>query len=84
MDYPRNDEGEVTAILHPAFDGHDFHPLQHGDPVFKTFEGEDVPFLVPTEDVGQQPPWARPTLVDLTAYFIGRSYLSRERLDNTS
>ena len=38
--FPRDEEGERLAMIHPALQDADFIPVQHGDPVFMAFNGE--------------------------------------------
>lgn len=44
VDFPRNDQGEITARVHPNLIAQDFAPLQTGNLMFQTFEGEDIPY----------------------------------------
>ena len=44
VDYPRDDVGEISAMLHPSIDGKDWAALNPGDPLFLTFDGEDLPY----------------------------------------
>lgn len=43
VDYPRNESGEITAIIHPNLQDQDWKPLHPGDPVFLTFDGKTIP-----------------------------------------
>ncbi|XP_005999315.1 N-acyl-aromatic-L-amino acid amidohydrolase (carboxylate-forming) [Latimeria chalumnae] len=43
-DYPRDENGELSAIIHPDRQDKDFEPLNFGDPVFQTFGGETITY----------------------------------------
>lgn len=43
-DYPKNENGELTAMIHPLLDGCDYESLSSGSPMFITFEGETIPY----------------------------------------
>ena len=40
--FPLNDAGEINACVHPSLIHKDFSEISSGDPLFKTFSGEDV------------------------------------------
>ena len=42
IDYPRNEQGEIQAMIHPQLQYRDYEPLNPGDPMFLTFDGESV------------------------------------------
>ncbi len=42
IDYPRNNKGEIQAMIHPQLQSRDYQALNPGDPMFLTFEGESV------------------------------------------
>ncbi|GBU24193.1 aspartoacylase [Fibrobacteria bacterium R8-3-H12] len=42
IDYPRDSEGNITAIIHPALQGRDFCELKSGMPVFICFDGKEI------------------------------------------
>jgi succinylglutamate desuccinylase len=42
IDYPRDEYGEVKAMIHPQLQFKDYEPLHSGDPMFLTFEGETI------------------------------------------
>jgi aspartoacylase len=42
IDYPRNEEGEIQAMIHPQIQFRDYEPLHPGDPIFITFRGEEI------------------------------------------
>ncbi len=44
IDYPRNDSGEIQAMIHPQIQFKDYEPLHPGDPIFLTFDGEAIAY----------------------------------------
>jgi len=44
VDYPRNSEGEIFAMIHPQLQFQDYKPLNPGDPLFLTFDGEVITY----------------------------------------
>jgi aspartoacylase len=42
IDYPRNDLGEIQAMIHPQLQFRDYEPLNPGDPMFITFDGKEI------------------------------------------
>jgi aspartoacylase len=42
IDYPRNDSGDIQAMIHPQLKFRDFEPLQPGKPIFLTFDGKEI------------------------------------------
>jgi len=42
IDYPRNEQGEIQAMIHPQLQSRDYEALNPGDPMFLTFDGESV------------------------------------------
>ncbi|XP_042580783.1 aspartoacylase-like [Cyprinus carpio] len=42
MDYPRDTNGNITAMVHPHLQDCDWEPLNRGDPMFLTFDGRTV------------------------------------------
>jgi succinylglutamate desuccinylase len=42
IDYPRNEKREIQAMIHPRLQFRDYEPLNPGDPMFLTFDGESV------------------------------------------
>ncbi|MEA5616723.1 aspartoacylase [Cronbergia sp. UHCC 0137] len=42
IDYPRGDNGEIEAMIHPQLQFKDYEPLHPGDPMFLTFTGKDI------------------------------------------
>ncbi|XP_077167801.1 aspartoacylase isoform X3 [Paroedura picta] len=44
VDYPRNKNNEITAVVHPNLQDQDWQPLHPGDPMFLTLEGKTIPY----------------------------------------
>ncbi len=44
IDYPRNEFGEIQAMIHPKLQFKDYEPLHPGDEMFITFEGEVITY----------------------------------------
>ncbi|KAB8330980.1 aspartoacylase [Scytonema tolypothrichoides VB-61278] len=44
IDYPRNDLGEIQAMIHPQLQFGDYEPLNAGDPMFITFDGKEIAY----------------------------------------
>lgn len=44
IDYPRNERGEIQAIIHPQFQFKDYEPLNPGAPIFLTFDGQAIAY----------------------------------------
>lgn len=42
IDFPRNQSGEIQAMIHPELQFQDYEPLHPGKPIFLTFEGEEI------------------------------------------
>jgi succinylglutamate desuccinylase len=42
IDFPRNESGEIRAMIHPKLQFQDYKPLYPGKPIFLTFEGEEI------------------------------------------
>ena len=42
IDFPRNQSGEIQAMIHPELQFQDYAPLYPGKPIFLTFEGESI------------------------------------------
>ena len=42
VDYPRNHQGEIQAMIHPLLQFQDYAPLLSGNPIFITFDGENI------------------------------------------
>ncbi|MBW4618231.1 MAG: aspartoacylase [Cyanosarcina radialis HA8281-LM2] len=44
IDYPRNEQGELQGMIHPHLQFKDYEPLNPGDPMFLTFDGEAIAY----------------------------------------
>ncbi|WP_427159745.1 aspartoacylase [Aliinostoc sp. HNIBRCY26] len=44
IDYPRNEQGEITAMIHPQIQFKDYQALNPGDPIFLTFDGQTITY----------------------------------------
>lgn len=44
IDYPRNENGEITAMIHPDLQFKDYEALAPGDPIFLTFNNETIAY----------------------------------------
>lgn len=42
VDYPRNMQGEIQAMIHPQLHFKDYKPLHPGNPIFITFDGKEI------------------------------------------
>uniref|UniRef100_A0A7C3KEU6 Probable aspartoacylase n=1 Tax=Oscillatoriales cyanobacterium SpSt-418 TaxID=2282169 RepID=A0A7C3KEU6_9CYAN len=42
VDYPRDDQGDIQAMIHPQLQFKDYEALYPGDPMFLTFDGEVI------------------------------------------
>lgn len=42
VDYPRDENGEIQAMIHPQLQFRDYQPLHPGDPIFLTFEDKEI------------------------------------------
>ncbi|XP_078665708.1 aspartoacylase-like [Branchiostoma floridae x Branchiostoma belcheri] len=44
VDYPRNKDNELTAMIHPELQDKDWHPLKPGDPMFLSMDGKTIKY----------------------------------------
>ncbi|HEY9642436.1 MAG TPA: aspartoacylase [Coleofasciculaceae cyanobacterium] len=44
IDYPRDEHGEIQAMIHPNLQFKDYQPLYPDDPMFLTFDGETMTY----------------------------------------
>lgn len=44
IDYPRNEQGEIQAMIHPQLQGRDYEPLHPGDLMFLTFDNRAITY----------------------------------------
>lgn len=42
IDYPKDDQGNLWAMIHPQLQGQDYQPLHPGNPIFITFNGQTL------------------------------------------
>lgn len=61
VDFPRTNDGQITAMIHPALQGRDYEELKPGMPMFRTFAGNDIPWT------GSETVW--PVFVNEAAYY---------------
>ncbi|XP_028839805.1 aspartoacylase [Denticeps clupeoides] len=47
VDYPRDANGNITAMVHPHLQDCDWEPLSSGDPMFQTFDGRTIEYQGP-------------------------------------
>ncbi len=61
VDYPKTDEGEIAAMIHPELQGKDYQKLSPGEPMFLTFDGKTIYYQ---EEI---PVW--PVFINEAAYY---------------
>jgi aspartoacylase len=44
IDYPRNENGEISAMIHPHLQGKDYEALNPGEPIFLTFDNQVIAY----------------------------------------
>jgi len=44
VDYPKTEQGELQAMIHPDLQFRDYQPLHPGDAMFLTFDGTTIPY----------------------------------------
>ncbi|MBC1257804.1 succinylglutamate desuccinylase/aspartoacylase domain-containing protein, partial [Trichormus variabilis] len=44
IDYPRNGNGDIQAMIHPDIQFRDYAPLNPGDPLFLTLDGKAIAY----------------------------------------
>lgn len=44
INYPRNESGELRAMIHPQLQFQDYQPLAPGEPMFLTFDGQTITY----------------------------------------
>lgn len=44
VDFPRNDQGQICAMIHPQLQFQDYQPLHSGNPLFLTFDGDTITY----------------------------------------
>lgn len=48
--FPRSPDGDLSAMLHPNIHAGDFGSIRPGDPLFRRWDGSDIPFQGPEDD----------------------------------
>ncbi|XP_062844807.1 aspartoacylase [Trichomycterus rosablanca] len=61
VDYPRDTNGNINAMVHPHLQDCDWEPLNPGDPMFQTFDGRTILY----EGAGP----VYPTFINEAAYY---------------
>ncbi|XP_038144381.1 aspartoacylase isoform X2 [Cyprinodon tularosa] len=61
IDYPRDANGNIIAMVHPNLQDCDWEPLNPGDPMFQTFDGKSIHY--------QAPSTVYPTFINEAAYY---------------
>ncbi|KAM6969834.1 aspartoacylase [Aplochiton taeniatus] len=61
IDYPRDTNGNIIAMVHPSLQDCDWEPLNPGDPMFQTFDGKTIHY----EGAGT----VYPTFINEAAYY---------------
>lgn len=44
IDYPKNQRGELQAMIHPQLQSRDYKPLNPGEPMFLMFDGQTIAY----------------------------------------
>ena len=60
VDYPKTEQGDLQAMIHPQLQFQDYQPLHSGDPMFLTFDGITIPYSGET---------AYPVFINEAAYY---------------
>ena len=61
IDYPKNEQGEIQAMIHPQLQGRDYDPLYPGDPLFMGWDGTSIVYQ------GESTVW--PIFINEAAYY---------------
>ncbi|MDX2215879.1 MAG: aspartoacylase [Oculatellaceae cyanobacterium bins.114] len=61
IDYPRDQLGEIQAMIHPQLQFKDYQPLHPGDPIFLTFDGQVI--------IYEEPSTVYPIFINEAAYY---------------
>lgn len=61
IDYPRDSEGNLTAMVHPSLQGRDYQELAPGAPLFLGMDGKEIPWN------GERAAW--PVFINEASYY---------------
>ena len=61
VDYPKDRQGEIQAMVHPQLQDRDYTPLNPGNPMFLTFDGKSIAYE------GESTVW--PIFINEAAYY---------------
>lgn len=61
VDYPKNGDGTITAMIHPELQDRDYQALKPGDPMFLTLDGQTIAYA------GKSTVW--PIFINEAAYY---------------
>ncbi|NXM07411.1 ACY2 Aspartoacylase, partial [Tyrannus savana] len=77
VDYPRNKNNEIIAVIHPQLQDQDWQPLNNGDPLFLTLDGKVIPCQ------GNCPVY--PTFINEAAYYEKKqAFVKTEKIKLTA
>ncbi|KOP27119.1 aspartoacylase [Hapalosiphon sp. MRB220] len=79
IDFPRNNLGEIQAMIHPRLQFRDYEPLHPGDPIFLSFDGQEITY--------QGDSIVYPTFINEAAYYekgIAMRLTQKQELINIS
>uniref|UniRef100_A0A8C5ET96 Aspartoacylase n=1 Tax=Gouania willdenowi TaxID=441366 RepID=A0A8C5ET96_GOUWI len=71
IDYPRDDNGNIIAMVHPNLQDCDWEPLNPGDPMFQTFDGKTIHY--------QGSGTVYPTFINEAAYYEKQQAFALQR-----
>ncbi|MCL2931568.1 MAG: aspartoacylase [Trichodesmium sp. MAG_R03] len=61
VDYPKTEDGEIVAMIHPQLQGRDYQKLSPGEPMFLTFDNQTISYQE------ESPVW--PVFINEAAYY---------------
>jgi aspartoacylase len=61
VDYPKQEDGTISGMIHPQLQNRDYEPLNPGEPIFLTFEGKTIVYE------GKSTVW--PIFINEAAYY---------------
>ncbi|MCP6760972.1 MAG: aspartoacylase [Fischerella sp. CENA71] len=79
IDYPRNNLGEIQAMIHPQLQFRDYEPLHPGDPIFLSLSGQEITY--------QGESIVYPVFINEAAYYekgIAMRLTQKQQLSNIS